>query len=120
MKKNFQVNIGGRLFNIDEDAYRRLDEYFARLRDYLGGNGEASEILRDIEARMADLLMEKSDNGQNVVTIAMIEELITGMGQPEEWDVAGSEVEEEELLPREGKRYRRLYRDPANRFAGGV
>ncbi|HML85944.1 MAG TPA: PspC family transcriptional regulator, partial [Bacteroidales bacterium] len=66
MKKNFQVNIGGRLFNIDEDAYRRLDEYFARLRDYLGGNGEASEILRDIEARMADLLMEKSDNGQNV------------------------------------------------------
>ena len=32
MKKNFQVNIGGRLFNIDEDAYRRLDEYFARLK----------------------------------------------------------------------------------------
>ncbi|MCE1169482.1 MAG: PspC domain-containing protein [Sphingobacteriia bacterium] len=121
MKKNFQVNIGGRLFNIDEDAYRRLDEYFGRLRDYLGGNGEAAEILRDIEARMADLLMEKSDNGQNVVTLAMIEELITGMGQPEEWDVTGNDIDDDdEFSHKESKRYRRLYRDPAKRFAGGV
>ena len=33
MKKTLTVNLGGTVFNIDEDAYRLLDNYLMNLKD---------------------------------------------------------------------------------------
>ena len=32
MKKSFNINLGGRIFNIDEDAYEMLNNYLENLR----------------------------------------------------------------------------------------
>ena len=34
MKKTLTVNLGGRVFNIDDDAYRLLDNYLNNLRHH--------------------------------------------------------------------------------------
>ena len=91
MKKNHSVNIGGQLFNIDEDALRRLEEYFTRLRGYFGGNGDAAEMLADVEARIAELLIPLSRGSERVVDMASIEAVIGQMGQPEEWGTPDEE-----------------------------
>ncbi|PKP20800.1 MAG: hypothetical protein CVU06_10375, partial [Bacteroidetes bacterium HGW-Bacteroidetes-22] len=112
-------NIGGQLFNIDEDALRRLEEYFNRLRGYFGGNGEASEMLADVEARIAELLGPLSKGSERVVDLAAIESVISQMGEPEEWGTPDEET------PGSGSttkhtRSRRIFRDPDRRLLGGV
>jgi len=34
MKQSIKVNIGGRIFHIDDDAYRSLNQYLDRIRQY--------------------------------------------------------------------------------------
>lgn len=119
MKKNHSVNIGGQLFNIDEDALRRLEEYFNRLRDYFGGNGEASEMLADVEARIAELLGPMSKGSERVVDITAIELVISQMGEPEEWGTPDDETTSGSSTNKQ-PRNRRIFRDPDHRLLGGV
>jgi len=119
MKKNYSVNIGGQLFNIDEDALRRLEEYFNRLRDYFGGNGEASEMLADVEARIAELLGPLSRGSERVVDITAIESVINQMGEPEEWGTPDDETTGGSNSNKHSGN-RRIFRDPDHRLLGGV
>ena len=48
MKKTLQVNIGGRPFIIDEDAYLTLRQYLDEVGIRLDGS-ESSEVMEDIE-----------------------------------------------------------------------
>lgn len=57
MKKTLQVNIGGRPFIIDEDAYLTLRQYLDEVGIRLDGS-ESSEVMEDIETRIADLFQE--------------------------------------------------------------
>lgn len=119
MKKNHSVNIGGQLFNIDEDALRRLEEYFTRLRGYFGGNGDAAEMLADVEARIAELLIPLSRGSERVVDMAAIEAVIGQMGQPEEWGTPDEENGPEGSSTR-SRSHRRIFRDTDRRILGGV
>ena len=122
MKKTFTINISGTVFHIEEDAYEVLQKYLVNLKNHFGTNEEGKEILADIEARIAEIFIEKSTNVQNVVTISMVEGAIEIMGTPE--DFVEDEDESEEGAPMsesdEAKRKRRLYRDPDHRVIGGV
>jgi phage shock protein C len=113
MKKNFSVNIGSRLFNIDEDAYERLQAYLGRLRTFFASDEGHDEILTDIEMRIAELLELKKTDGLSIITIRDIEEVIAGMGEPDQF--SGSNE-----APTKGKIKGKLYRDPDNRQIGGV
>ncbi|MDE5914990.1 MAG: hypothetical protein K2G71_00285 [Duncaniella sp.] len=48
MKKTFPVNINGKIFYIDEDAYKLLLDYLSQLRTTFTG-AEGEEIVNDIE-----------------------------------------------------------------------
>lgn len=113
MKKNFSVNIGSRIFNIDEDAYERLTNYLSRLRTFFTSDEGCDEILTDIEMRIAELLEQKKTNGQAIITIQHIEEVIVSMGEPDE-------LSENKQEPVHEKTPGKLYRDPDNRQIGGV
>jgi len=77
MKKNFSVNIGKRLFNIDEDAYECLNGYLGRLRNFFAVDEGHEEILTDIEMRIAELLEQKAEqSGQGIVVIEFVQEVI--------------------------------------------
>ncbi|MBQ1668484.1 MAG: hypothetical protein II063_10975, partial [Prevotella sp.] len=58
MKKNININLFGRLFNIDEDAYELLKNYMDTLHNYFKGQIGGDEIADDIEQRIAELLDE--------------------------------------------------------------
>ncbi len=69
MKKNITINLCGRLFQIDEDAYEMLQHYTDSLRSYFGKQEGGEEIADDIEARIAELLDELKQQGNEAVTI---------------------------------------------------
>ena len=117
MKKNFSVNIGGRIFNIDEDAYECLNNYLARLRNFFASDQGCQEIIADIEMRIAELLDQRIENGQPIITLKHIEEVIASMGEPDQ--LSDSDTEKPKNAP--GIKTRgKLYRDPDNRQIGGV
>jgi len=119
MKKTFSININGRVFHIEEDAYEKLQDYLQVLSLYFGSQDGGQEILQDIESRIAELLQEKINDVQEAVTSEFVDEVMQRMGKPEDFkdtESAGntsSEVKSE-------KNRKRLYRDVENRVLGGV
>jgi phage shock protein PspC (stress-responsive transcriptional regulator) len=113
MKKNFSVNIGSRIFHIDEDVYERLNNYLGRLRTFFASDEGCDEIITDIEMRIAELLEEKKTSGPAIITLQHIEDVIANMGEPDEMSGTKRETKTEKTS---GK----LFRDPDNRQIGGV
>ena len=68
MKKTFPVNINGKIFYIDEDAYRLLLDYLSQLRATFTGD-EGAEIVNDIEQRISEHFDERISLGANVIVI---------------------------------------------------
>ena len=84
MKKTVTINLGGVVFNIDDDACDRLSQYLADIEKRFPEE-ERAEIIRDIEERMAELLTFKLQ-ARNVVEIHDVEEVIEVIGRPEQFD----------------------------------
>lgn len=124
MKKTLTVNLGGTVYHIDEDAYILLDNYLNNLRYHFRKEEGADEIVRDMEARIAELFDEALRSGLQVITIKEVEEVIARMGKPEELN----DGEEENASASGEKAYgsestgtsRRLFRNPDDRVLGGV
>ena len=121
MKRTLTINISGTVFNIDEDAYEKLQAYLLDINRYFGSDPEGREIIMDIEARIAELFQEKTKTGGNVVTIQHVDEVIEVMGRPS--DFAAEEEEDEEPTTQKKRTFhtgKRLYRDPEHQVLGGV
>ena len=129
MKKTVSINLGGVVFNIDDDACDRLSRYLTDLGKHFSED-ERSEILRDIEERMAELLTYKLQN-RNVVEINDVEEVIEVIGKPEQFDdesgenagtqtsftASSSQTTTTGKQPRHPKK---LYRNSNDRVVSGV
>mgnify|MGYP006287362777 CR=1 FL=1 len=119
MKKALKVNIAGQAFDIDEDAYKRLDRYLKALARHFHKEDAGQEIINDIEIRVAELLRARQSYGSKVINLDDIEEIIATMGYPEDFeDKDLGDVTSERVI--ETRRPKRLYRDPENRVLGGV
>ena len=123
MKRVETININGIVFSIDEDAYGKLCIYLDVLNKNFESEQGGREIIADIEARVCELFAEREGGITRVVTIDDVNKAIETLGTPE--DIAG--VVSEETPPQNEKRQqqtqkssKRLYRDPDNRFLGGV
>ncbi len=84
MKKNITINLCGRLYQIDEDAYDMLQDYIESLRSSFGKQEGGYEIIDDIEARIAELFDEVRQNGAVAITIDNVRDIITRIGKPEQ------------------------------------
>jgi phage shock protein PspC (stress-responsive transcriptional regulator) len=117
MKVTVSINLGGYSFNIDEDAYSELKRYLKNLGIHFAGEESSSEILLDIETRMAELFRAKLTGYKQVITIADVNEVISVMGTPE--DISDNEgPTRKEKFSKPGAH--RMYRDPDKRIIGGV
>ena len=83
MKITYNINLDGRVFTIDEDAYRLLDDYLETLK-HAFNNSENKEIVADIEARISEVFFINQEEGKSVVTLQDVEAVITRIGHPEE------------------------------------
>ena len=55
MNKTININLGGFAFQIEEDAYNLLQNYLQKIETKLGNGEEASEVITDVEFRIAEL-----------------------------------------------------------------
>lgn len=124
MKKTLSINLGGSVFNVDEDAYQLLDKYLNNLRIHFRKEEGSDEIMDDFENRISELFNERIRLGYQVITIQEVEEVINRMGKPEEIfeeeNEKGTQSKEPEV-DNAPKNYRkRFMRDPDNKILGGV
>jgi len=120
MKQTISINLGGIVFNIDDDAYSKLKGYLDQIEIYFANDKEGTEILSDIENRIAELFQERSKGTGRVIDIKDVNEVIRILGDPEEIGGPENSHEQSRQTKYSSSRYRRIYRDPDNRVLGGI
>jgi len=126
MKKTIDINLGGMLFHLDEDAYHRVLDYLDALKKQLKHVEGCDEILSDIEARLAELFHGHLSPGKQVVSLVEVDAAVRTLGQPEDFNEAAGPAEEPQRPYAEAQKSsastssKRLYRDVENGFVGGV
>ncbi len=86
MKKNITINLFGRLYAIDEDAYQLLMEYEESLRSYFSKQESGGEIVNDLEARIAELMDELKAEGYEAISIEHVQNIILRIGNPKQME----------------------------------
>jgi len=119
MNKTVNINLGGMFFHMDEDAYQKLTKYFEAIKKSLSNTSGQDEIIKDIEMRVSELLTEKQKTEKHVVTLKEVDEVITVMGQPEDYKIDDDEIGNTTVNFASSKS-RKLYRDKENGMIGGV
>src|SRR6185369_16858473 len=88
MKKNISINISGIIFHIEEDGYEILRKYLDSINRYFSSFEDNSEILADIESRIAEILLSKLSEGKQVVTAEDVNALMATMGSVNDFKAA--------------------------------
>ncbi len=131
MNKVTNINLGGIIIWIDEEAYQKLSMYIKSVERQFSNVDGKEEIMTDIEGRIAEMLQSKMTSGKASVTMADVDSVISQMGQPE--DISeGNENHNQQ--PSSGTGYtsgdyksretysgkRKLFRDPRHKAIAGV
>lgn len=139
MKKTVSINIGSIIFHIEEDGYDKLKNYLDSVNRYFSTFEDSSEIIADIENRIAEIFLEKLIDGRQTVTVEDVDELIATMGTTRDFDATietepASEsqekpkqeapVQDEEENQQSSNttppKPKKLYRDNRRKMLGGV
>jgi phage shock protein PspC (stress-responsive transcriptional regulator) len=86
MKKIININFHSRVIPIEETAYDILRKYVESLKNHFAGEEGGDEIVNDIENRFAELFSDRLKKGATCITDADVNEIITSMGRPEDFD----------------------------------
>lgn len=126
MIKTHNINLAGQIFHINEDAYELLSNYFSTLRNFYSKEEDKDEIIKDIEARFAELFLAKGKN--HIITKDDVDEVTKLMGNPQEFEI--DEVNTSTSENTNSNSYqnnatalntgKRLYRDMDNSVVAGV
>ena len=129
MKKTLTINLGGLVFNIDDDAFVVLKSYLDTIKGYFDTSEGRDEIMTDIESRIAEMLTEKMHGGKEVINSSDINDVIAVMGQPEDYITDDLDDEPRTSSHSQSQSYthqhthttnKRLYRDTDSGMIGGV
>ncbi len=134
MKKNISINISGIIFHIEEDGYETLRKYLDSINKYFGSFEDSSEILSDIESRIAEIFLSRLNEGKQVITSEDVQFLMTTMGGVNDFKAA--EEQETTASQPEGNQQKqsntsgasqtgstsskKLFRDHNRKILGGV
>jgi phage shock protein PspC (stress-responsive transcriptional regulator) len=111
-----KCSISGIAFTLDADAYEVLRTYLDSLEKTYEKNPDGAEIIADIEARIAELILSTQNNAR-VVERPLIENIVKQLGSAA--DITGEDPDSD-LHYAEPRIPRRLYRDTENAKLGGV
>ncbi len=115
MKEVKKCSLSGVAFTLDTDAYEALAAYIESLKKSYENSADGEEIVADIEARIAELILSAQDN-THVVELPLVQNIIRQMGSAA--DISDADLDD---ARRGGPRIpRRLYRDSDNAKLGGV
>ena len=118
MKRVTNACIGGRNFTLNDDAYNRLDAYLRHFRGKLTvPEAQKGEVMDEIEGRISDLFYAEVGETSRVVTLEMVEKVVSTLGMPDgspESGYAYSSAFPEDKVPK------KLYRDMDGKGVAGV
>ncbi len=123
MNKTININLGGLFFHIDEIAFQKLKRYLDTIRRSLSDDPKGrDEIIADIEFRISELLSEKIKDPRQVISESDIEDVITIMGQPEDYVFEEDSYADYAKSKGSYQSYnqKKLFRDGDDKFLGGV
>jgi phage shock protein PspC (stress-responsive transcriptional regulator) len=126
MKKIININFHSRVIPIEETAYDILRKYVDSLKKHFAGEEGGDEIVNDIENRFAELFSDRLKKGATCITDDDVNEIITSMGRPEDFDqdesapVSGSTKSAYSGAEATAEEPRRLYRSENDKMLGGV
>lgn len=120
MKEIKKCSISGIAFTLELDAWQNLNDYLASLDKAYGDTPDGGEIIADIEARIAELILSAQDNTK-IVNLALIESIVAQLGSAEDISEE-SAVDDTTVKNQHGEPRipRRLYRDMEHARLGGV
>ncbi len=107
MNKVVSIEIAGQVFWIDEEAYDVLQAYLKKIRLQLVDDECGSDIFKDIELRIAELLYALSSDEKKAIVAEQLNEVIEQVGFIDSEDIDAE-------FPRKS------YLDPQNKILGGV
>jgi phage shock protein PspC (stress-responsive transcriptional regulator) len=114
MQKVITINLNGNAYQLDEDGYEALRAYLAHAGAQLGGNPDASEIVRDLEQSIAEKCQRLLGPGKSVVTNAEIAQILREIGPVENGGGADAAQNSAPLQPK------RLYQIREGAMVSGV
>lgn len=115
-----KCSISGVAFTLDVDAYEALEHYLESLRQAYRNSPDGTEIVADIEARIAELILSAQDGGR-VVEKPLVLNIIDQLGSAEDISDKEGDANPDADLQSESPRIpRRLYRDMEGAKLGGV
>lgn len=127
MQRIIQINIGGRVIPIEEDAYIALKDYIASLERQFAGEEGKDEIIQDIEYRIAELFGIRLAGGAAAIDREDVKKLTDTLGHAS--DIGGTrhlpvryeaQRQQQNNNNNNYSRPRRLYRNPNDKMLGGV
>lgn len=128
MNTTISVNLSGAAFHIDTDAYTILQTYLQNIENNLSSDTDKREVMRDIEARIAELFGDALRRQRiEVVTSEIVYAVMEQLGQPSDFNLsedADSSDNQTAGTAQNGGAYglfrRKMYRDTDNGVIGGV
>jgi len=125
MNKTVNINLGGIVFHIDEEAYLKLSNYLDAIKRSLANTSGQDEIIKDIELRIAELISDKHSSEKQVIVMSELDEVIAVMGQPEDYRIEGDTNDADQPKTENGNssaktKSKKLYRDKDDAMIGGV
>ena len=121
MNKTIRANIGGRVFNLEEEAYEKLSKYLDSIKMQLQGQESIDEIMADIELRIAELFIDRTSPAKEVIDSRDVSEIIAIMGDPKDYKLDDEEGKQASGSQSYWQRSeKRVFRDPDNKVLFGV
>lgn len=115
MDKTININLGGSLFQVDEEAFTVLRDYIQAINKRFRNTPGGPETIEDIESRIAEIF--RSQKGlAGIITRLNVESMIAIIGKPEDFET--ETVADDPVT--EGTLQRRLYRNPDDAVISGV
>jgi phage shock protein PspC (stress-responsive transcriptional regulator) len=115
MDKTIKINLGGTLFQIDEEAFRILKDYLQSISNRFANMHGGHETVEDIETRIAEIFQSQKGLA-GVISKENVESMISIIGKPEDFEAGGFENE----APPYATRRKRMHRNPDDIIVGGV
>ena len=117
MKEITRIHLAKTPFSVEVDAKKSLEQYLDSIQKNMHAEPEA---MREIEARMVELLAERGVSKDGVISYDDVVAVQQQMGEPQ--DFADGEVPEtvDTAETNASKPTKRLMRDPDNAILGGV
>lgn len=122
MKKTTTIHLAGMVYHIEEDGHRILQQYIDDIHRVFAKQEGVDEMIADIELRIAELFQERLNEHKEVVTQEDVEEVISIMGSPNQFDDTGENEESHEQAETfsNEENSKRLYRDTDEGMVAGV